>query len=70
MTVDWNLMFVIIMAHGKKVQVCYSLCFFIIALYFTDNAGGIKAFNISLSNTKEMLDLIRPVFVLMGLLDA
>lgn len=44
--------------------------FVIIVLYFTDTTEGIKAFNISLSNTKEMFGLIPPVFVLMGLLDA
>lgn len=54
----------------KRFRFAIIFAFVIIALYFTDTAEGIKAFNISLSNTKEMLGLIPPVFVLMGLLDA
>ena len=53
----------------KRFRFSIVFSFVIIALYFTDAAEGIKAFNISLSNTKEMLDLIPPVFLLMGLLD-
>lgn len=54
----------------KRFRFAIIFAFIIIALYFTDTAEGLKAFNISLSNTKEMLGLIPPVFVLMGLLDA
>jgi uncharacterized membrane protein YraQ (UPF0718 family) len=54
----------------KRFRFAIIFAFVIIALYFTDTAEGIKAFNISFSNTKEMLGLIPPVFVLMGLLDA
>lgn len=57
-------------AMVKRFRLVIVFAFVIIALYFTDTAEGIKAFNISLSNTKEMLGLIPPVFVLMGLLDA
>lgn len=57
-------------AMVKRFRFVIVFTFVIIALYFTDTAEGIKAFNISLSNTKEMLGLIPPVFVLMGLLDA
>lgn len=54
----------------KRFRFAIVFAFVIIALYFTDTSEGIKAFNISLSNMKEMLGLIPPVFVLMGLLDA
>lgn len=54
----------------KRFKFAIIFAFVIIALYFTDTAEGITAFNISFSNTKEMLGLIPPVFVLMGLLDA
>lgn len=54
----------------KMFRFAIIFAFVIVVLYFTDTAEGIKAFNISLSNTKEMLGLIPPVFVLMGLLDA
>ncbi|AKB56090.1 MULTISPECIES: permease [Methanosarcina] len=54
----------------KKFRFVIVFAFVIIALYFTDKTEGIKAFNISLSNMKEMLGLIPPIFVLMGLLDA
>ncbi|MGB9941169.1 permease [Methanosarcina sp.] len=57
-------------ALAKRFRFAIVFAFVIIALYFTDTAQGIKAFEISLSNTKEMLGLIPPVFVLMGLLDA
>jgi len=56
-------------APVKRFKFVIFFAFIIISLYFTDMAEGIKAFNISLSNTKEMLGLIPPVFVLMGLLD-
>jgi uncharacterized membrane protein YraQ (UPF0718 family) len=56
-------------ASVKKFRFVIFFAFIITSLYFTDMAEGIKAFNISLSNTKEMLGLIPPVFVLMGLLD-
>jgi Predicted permease. len=57
-------------ALAKRFRFAIVFAFVILALYFTDTAEGIKAFSISLSNTKEMLGLIPPVFVLMGLLDA
>lgn len=53
----------------KRFRFTIVFAFVLIALYFTDTAEGIKAFNISLSSTKEMLGLIPPVFILMGLLD-
>jgi Predicted permeases len=56
-------------APVKRFKFVIFFAFIIISLYFMDMTGGIKAFNISLSNTKEMLGLIPPVFVLMGLLD-
>lgn len=55
---------------AKRFKFAIFFGFVIIALYFVDTTEGIKAFNISLANTKEMLSLIPPVFVLMGLLDA
>lgn len=54
----------------KRFRFAIVFTFFIVILYFTNAAEGIKAFNISLSNIREMLGLIPPVFVLMGLLDA
>jgi uncharacterized membrane protein YraQ (UPF0718 family) len=53
----------------KRFRFVIAFAFFIIALYLMDRSSGIKAFDISLSNTKEMLSLIPPVFVFMGLLD-
>jgi uncharacterized membrane protein YraQ (UPF0718 family) len=58
-----------IIALLKKFKFVIAFAFLIITLYFMDKSSGIKAFNISLSNTKEMLSLIPPVFVFMGLLD-
>jgi hypothetical protein len=56
-------------ALAKRFRFAIVFAFIIIALYFADEAEGMKAFNISLSNMKEMLSLIPPVFVFMGLLD-
>lgn len=40
-----------------------------IAIFFIDNTTGKNAFNITLSNLKEMLLLIPPIFIIMGLMD-
>lgn len=39
-------------------------------MYFIDMPAGIKAFDFSLSNIREMLGLIPPIFIFMGLLDS
>ncbi len=54
----------------KRFRFAIVFAFVIIALFIMDTDQGIKAFDISLSNIKEMLGLIPPVFVFMGLLDA
>lgn len=42
-------------ALANRFRFAIVFAFVILALYFTDTAEGIKAFSISLSNTKEML---------------
>jgi uncharacterized membrane protein YraQ (UPF0718 family) len=39
-------------------------------MYVIDTPAGVKAVDFSLSNIKEMLGLIPPIFVFMGLLDS
>ncbi len=39
-------------------------------MYIIDTPAGVKAVDFSLSNIKEMLGLIPPIFVFMGLLDS
>lgn len=39
------------------------------ALYLYDDSIGIKALNISATNLKEMISLLPPIFIIMGLLD-
>ena len=58
-----------IVALVKRFGFAISFAFVIILLYYIHMPAGIKAFNFSLSNTKEMLGLIPPIFVFMGLLD-
>lgn len=41
----------------------------IAAIYFTNRSVGTEAFDSSVSNTIEMLSLLPPVFILVGLLD-
>ena len=40
-----------------------------VAIFFIDNTIGKNAFDITLSNLKEMLLLIPPIFLIMGLMD-
>ena len=40
-----------------------------IAIFFVNNTIGKNAFDITLSNLKEMLLLIPPIFIIMGLMD-
>ena len=40
-----------------------------IAIFFINNAIGKNAFHITLSNLKQMLLLIPPIFIIMGLMD-
>lgn len=58
------------LALVKRFRFSIAFAFAIIALYFIDMPAGIKAFDFSLSNTEEMLGLIPPIFIFMGLLDA
>jgi uncharacterized membrane protein YraQ (UPF0718 family) len=49
----------------------WALIFFLvqIAIFSIDNAIGKNAFHITLSNLKQMLLLIPPIFIIMGLMD-
>ena len=58
-----------IIALVKKFRFVIAFTFVIIVLYYADMPAGVKAFKISVSNTQEMLGLIPPIFVFMGLLD-
>jgi uncharacterized membrane protein YraQ (UPF0718 family) len=53
----------------KRFRFAIAFAFVIVALYYIDMAAGVKAFDFSLSNTEEMLGLIPPIFIFMGLLD-
>lgn len=53
----------------KRFRFAIAFAFVIVALYYIDMPAGIKAFNFSFSNMEEMLGLIPPIFVFMGLLD-
>jgi len=53
----------------KKYRFAIGLALVIAAIYFTNRSVGTEAFGISVSNTKEMLSLLPPVFILVGLLD-
>lgn len=54
----------------KRFRFVIFFAFVILVLYHANMPAGVKAFKISVSNTQEMLGLIPPVFVFMGLLDA
>lgn len=49
----------------------WALLFFLIqiAIFFTSNTLGKNAFNITLSNLEEMILLVPPIFIIMGLMD-
>lgn len=56
----------------KKIKVYkWALIFFIaqIIIFFINHSIGKNAFNITLSNLKQMLLLIPPIFIIMGLMD-
>ncbi len=53
----------------KKYRFAIGLALVIAAIYFINRSVGTEAFDISVSNTKEMLSLLPPVFILVGLLD-
>ena len=53
----------------RKYRFAIGFALTIAALYFTNRPVGTEAFNISVSNTLEMLSLLPPVFILVGLLD-
>ncbi|MGE4274168.1 MAG: permease [Desulfitobacterium sp.] len=53
----------------KKFKWTIILLFIVDGLYLYNKSIGINAFNISFSNLKEMLLLVPPIFVIMGLLD-
>lgn len=59
-----------IVALVKRFRFAIFFAFVIIALYYINMPAGIKAVDFSLSNTEEMLGLIPPIFVFMGLLDS
>ncbi|MDR3543978.1 MAG: permease [Desulfosporosinus sp.] len=50
----------------------WALLFFLvqIAIFFTNNTLGKNAFDITLSNLEEMILLIPPIFIIMGLMDS
>lgn len=53
----------------KKYRFAIGLALVIAAIYFINRSVGTEAFDISVSNTKEMLSLLPPIFILVGLLD-
>ena len=53
----------------RKYRFAIGFAFTIAALYFANRPVGTEAFDISVSNTIEMLSLLPPVFILVGLLD-
>lgn len=55
----------------KLKEYKWSIFFGLMALilYYYNPKTGIAAFNITISNLKEMLFLVPPIFILMGLLD-
>jgi len=53
----------------RKYRFAIGFALTIAALYFTNRPVGTEAFDISVSNTTEMLSLLPPVFILVGLLD-
>ncbi len=53
----------------KRLRFVIVTSFVIIVLYCVNSPAGLKALEISVSNTQEMLGLIPPIFIFMGLLD-
>lgn len=53
----------------KKFRFVIVFTFAIMILYYMDMPAGVKALKASASNTQEMLCLIPPIFIFMGLLD-
>ncbi|MBO8168919.1 MAG: permease [Thermoanaerobacteraceae bacterium] len=53
----------------KEYKFTIVLAFVMLGIYLTNNLVGTKAFKITLTNIKEMLSLVPPIFVLIGLLD-
>lgn len=54
----------------KKYRFAVSFALLIAALYYIKRPIGAEAFSISIANTREMLGLLPPIFIFVGLLDS
>lgn len=62
--------FYFVTAQVKRFRFSIVFAFVIFTMYVIYTLAGVKAVDFSLSNIKEMLGLISPIFVFMGLLDS
>jgi len=53
----------------RKYTLAITMAVIVLIMYFINKETGIKALNITLTNTKEMLSFLPPIFILVGLLD-
>lgn len=59
----------VIMKIIKEYKWSIVLIFVVFSLYFYNNSIGIDAVKITVSNLKDMISLVPPIFIIMGLMD-